>query len=201
MDRYKSLRTKRGPAGDPRAKGPPKPGSAPGTGPRPSAPGRTLSKARDTRKSRVDDRLKKRTSTRYAEISAPTDAVGVPAVPALPAGLSAAPTFSGAGQMADGEAEADLVVSPRTAESRAVEMKMLDAKTFDPDACEWAVWWMEEARLMMGVVLKLKLANSTEYELKQLQSSLSATKEDVAADLQKNVFKKYALSAVYLSTN
>jgi hypothetical protein len=39
--------------------------------------------------------------------------------------------------------------------------------------------------------LKAKLANSTEAELKSLQSSLRQSKEDTTADLQKNVFKKY----------
>jgi exocyst complex component 8 len=39
-------------------------------------------------------------------------------------------------------------------------------------------------------VLKSKLANSTEAELKSLQSSLRNTKDETAADLQRNVFKK-----------
>lgn len=47
-------------------------------------------------------------------------------------------------------------------------------------------------------VLKLKLANSTESELKQLQSSLRDTKDGVAADLQKNVFKKCVYSQANL---
>jgi hypothetical protein len=38
--------------------------------------------------------------------------------------------------------------------------------------------------------LKLKLANSTEAELRSLQSSLQNSKDGVAADLQRNVFKK-----------
>jgi hypothetical protein len=38
--------------------------------------------------------------------------------------------------------------------------------------------------------LKLKLANSTEAELRLLQSSLRNSKDEVAADLQRNVFKK-----------
>lgn len=133
MDRYKSLRTRRAPAGgEQSAKAPPR---APG--PRPSAPGRTLSKARDTRKSRVDDRIKKRMSTRHADISSPTDAMGIPSMPALPAGLARMPTLN-AGQMEDGEAEADLIVSPRTAAAKEIEMKMLDSKQFDPDACAYA---------------------------------------------------------------
>ena len=50
--------------------------------------------------------------------------------------------------------------------------------------------------------LKLKLANSTEAELRSLQSSLQNSKEEVAADLQRNVLKKlvyYDLSAAYIS--
>ena len=41
--------------------------------------------------------------------------------------------------------------------------------------------------------IKLKLANSTESELRTLQSSLQSQKDDVAVDLQRNVFKKYGL--------
>lgn len=41
-----------------------------------------------------------------------------------------------------------------------------------------------------GLDLKLKMANSTEAELRSLQSSLQASKDDVSRDLQRNVFKK-----------
>jgi hypothetical protein len=44
--------------------------------------------------------------------------------------------------------------------------------------------------LCILIDLKAKLANSTEAELKSLQSSLRQSKEDTNADLQKNVFKK-----------
>ncbi len=40
------------------------------------------------------------------------------------------------------------------------------------------------------VVLKSKMANSTEAELRTLQSSLHDLKNNVATDLQRNVFKK-----------
>lgn len=43
-----------------------------------------------------------------------------------------------------------------------------------------------------NIDLKVKLANSTESEIKTLQSSLRASKDDVASDLQRNVFKKYS---------
>lgn len=42
------------------------------------------------------------------------------------------------------------------------------------------------------VDLKSKMAQSTEAELRQLQSSLRGLKDGVATDLQRNVFKKYA---------
>lgn len=106
---------------------------------------------------------------RYADISAPTDATNVPAVPSLPIGVTA--TRSQRDDFDGAERER---AQPR-GDSKAAEMKLLDSEDFDPDA-----------------YLKLKLANSTEAELKSLQSSLRSAKDDVAADLQKNVFKNYA---------
>ena len=44
---------------------------------------------------------------------------------------------------------------------------------------------------MLFSVLKLKMANSTEAELRQLRSSLNQSKDDVALDLKRNVFDKY----------
>lgn len=44
-----------------------------------------------------------------------------------------------------------------------------------------------------NAVLKLKLANSTEAELKSLESSLRNAIDDTASDLQRSVFKKYYL--------
>ncbi|KAJ7269384.1 hypothetical protein B0H12DRAFT_36009 [Mycena haematopus] len=121
---------------------------------------------RDPRKSRVDDKIKKRMSMRYADISGPTD-LNVPPIPAMP-GLPRAT----AGR------EQDEVVMDRNAgrEDRGVDdKKLLDKDDFDPDA-----------------FLKTKLANSTESELKSLQSSLRNAKDDTASDLQRNVFKNYA---------
>lgn len=51
------------------------------------------------------------------------------------------------------------------------------------------VWIVTKSRAF--AVLKIKLANSTEAELKSLQSSLRNAKGDIATDLQQNVFKKY----------
>ncbi|KAJ7361385.1 nuclear mRNA splicing protein [Mycena albidolilacea] len=133
-----------------------KPNGAPAPAPRP----------RDARKSRVDDKIKKRMSMRYADISSPAD-LGVPAMPPMP-GLPR-PT---AGR------EQDEVVMDRNAgrEDRGIDdKKLLDKDDFDPDS-----------------FLKTKLANSTESELKSLQSSLRNAKDDTASDLQRNVFKNYA---------
>ncbi|KAF8641237.1 hypothetical protein AX17_000871 [Amanita inopinata Kibby_2008] len=126
---------------------------------------------RDTRgKSRVDDKIKKRMSARYADISSPTelspDAIRVPTIPyALLAGRGRSPGASF-------ETESEDAAKGRTARD---DKRLLDAEDFDPDA-----------------FLKLKLANSTEAELKSLQSSLHAVKEDTASDLQRTVFKNYA---------
>ncbi|KAI0279416.1 hypothetical protein BGY98DRAFT_1089185 [Russula aff. rugulosa BPL654] len=138
-------------------------------GPKPAA---KLSKPeKNVRKSRVDDRIKKRMSTRYATISSPTPADGTPpSVPTIPLGLR--------GPDLDIIRERDEVArqqAPSKEDLRAMENKLLDVEDFDPDA-----------------YLKLKLANSTEAELRSLQSSLQNSKDEVAADLQRNVFKNYA---------
>ncbi|KAJ7754970.1 nuclear mRNA splicing protein [Mycena maculata] len=121
---------------------------------------------RDARKSRVDDKIKKRMSMRYADISAPTD-LNVPPIPVMPGMPSRT-----AGR------EQDEVVMDRTTgrgDRGADDKKLLDKDDFDPDA-----------------FLKIKLANSTESELKTLQSSLRNSKDDTASELQRNVFKNYA---------
>ncbi|KAJ8701873.1 exocyst complex component exo84 [Pleurotus ostreatus] len=127
---------------------------------------------RDTRKSKVDDRIKKRMSMRYADISGPTE-LSIPDVPSLPVGIAAS-----ANRRRPGEQE-ELVAdrSVGADESRRADdlEHMLDDDNFDPDA-----------------YLKAKLANSTEAELKSLQSSLRGAKDGVAFDLQRNVFKNYA---------
>ncbi|KAJ3717299.1 hypothetical protein DFJ43DRAFT_1134471 [Lentinula guzmanii] len=129
---------------------------------------------RDTSgRSRVDDKIKKRMSTRYADISSPTE-LNVPRVPTLPIDTAG-------GRRTDREQDEsvrdqeDLVSSQKAADAAAEEKKLLDDKTFDPDA-----------------YLKKKLANSTEAELKSLQSSLRSSKDDTASELQRSVFKNYA---------
>ncbi|VDB87561.1 unnamed protein product [Peniophora sp. CBMAI 1063] len=133
----------------------------------------------DARKSRVDDRIKKRLSTRYADISGPTSLSGAPAVPSLPAALRPGGSglglgFSGSARDND-ESAAPVVARPTKEELREAENKLLDSDEFDADA-----------------FMKAKLANSTEAELKSLQSSLQGSKDDVAVDLQRTVFKNYA---------
>ncbi|KIL71372.1 hypothetical protein M378DRAFT_188868 [Amanita muscaria Koide BX008] len=119
--------------------------------------------------SRVDDKIKKRLSMRYADISSPTHLV--PPVPtiSLPHHGSTRPHSPAASYEAE---TGDNARSRRTAKE---DKRILDADDFDPNA-----------------FLKLKLANSTEAELKSLQSSLHTAKEDTARDLQRSVFKNYA---------
>jgi hypothetical protein len=66
----------------------------------------------------------------------------------------------------------------------------LDKDDFDADACEWFGIHYRDVGLKGNADLKVKLANSTESEIKSLQSSLRASKDDVASDLRRNVFKK-----------
>ncbi|KAF8906133.1 hypothetical protein CPB85DRAFT_895024 [Mucidula mucida] len=119
----------------------------------------------DTRKSRVDDRIKKRMSMRYADISGPVDVPPMPPMPTMPMGSLQ---------------EEEAVYDERSrrddpAVTTEDDKKLLDKDDFDPDA-----------------YLKMKMANSTEAEVKSLQSSLRGAKEDTATDLQKNVFNNYA---------
>ncbi|KAF8899240.1 hypothetical protein BD779DRAFT_1690750 [Infundibulicybe gibba] len=121
-------------------------------------------------KSRVDDKMKKRMSMRYADISSPTELNGVPPMP----------TAMIPGRNYLGRVLEDEVVGDRTnieEEARVVndDKKLLDDEAFDPEA-----------------FLKLKTANSTEAEIKSLQSSLHGAKADTATELQRNVFKNYA---------
>ncbi|KAJ3510518.1 hypothetical protein NLJ89_g4622 [Agrocybe chaxingu] len=136
----------------------------PGAGPTP----------RDRGKNRVDDKIKKRMSTRYADISSPTQLTGVPAMPSfmglIPAGQGAeTPGRDGEEDVRDRTGTRDdvRVVSD--------DKKLLSAEDFDPAS-----------------FLKLKLANSTEAELKSLQSSLRGAIKDTSSELQRSVFKNYA---------
>ncbi|KAG6899822.1 hypothetical protein C0993_006523 [Termitomyces sp. T159_Od127] len=117
-------------------------------------------------KSRVDDRIKKRMSMRYAElVASPTD---IPPIPGLPSG-------SGAEEMMSLGAGMDMINGRGPGGKPLNDKKILEDERFDPDS-----------------FLKLKLASSTELELKSLQSSLRDVKEETNSELQKNVFKNYA---------
>lgn len=127
---------------------------------------------RDRNKTRIDDKIKKRMSMRYADISSPTELTGLPAMPSL-AGMTSPPVR---GMMGEGEEDVrDRTGSKDEAKVAVNDKKLLSAEDFDPDA-----------------FLKLKLANSTEAELKLLQSSLHKAKDDTASELQRSVFKNYA---------
>ncbi|KAI6031302.1 Cullin repeat-like-containing domain protein [Pisolithus microcarpus] len=119
----------------------------------------------NARKSTVDDKIKKRMSLKYAEISSPTD-VSVPTVPSIPIGLRPG--------LARDQDEIVRDVAEVKEDPRLADQRLLDTQNFDPDAC------------------KQNWPNSTEAELKSLQSSLRSAKDDTAIELQKNVFKNYA---------
>lgn len=126
------------------------------------APSKLSKPAARPKATRVDDKIKKRMSMRYAEISSPLD--GIPAMPSLMG------TYSDARQ----EGAYGDEIKPDDAKVAAEDKKTLSADDFDPDA-----------------FLKTKLANSTEAELRSLQSALHNAKNDTAAELQRSVFKKY----------
>ena len=120
-----SLRTRRPSAGQKPARQPTK-----------LAKGPAKSRSGSTRKSRVDDKIKKRMSMRYADISAPTG-VSVPPVPSLPIG-----TFGlgagGAGIGAGGRDEEGVRDEREAREDpRETDLKALENEVFDPDTCTY----------------------------------------------------------------
>jgi exocyst complex component 8 len=87
------------------------------------------------RTTRVDDKIKKRMSMRYADISSPTNAL-IPAVPIIPLALrpgvpgrrdADTSAYQGTDEREEGR---------REEEAREAELRMLDQERFDPDACE-----------------------------------------------------------------
>ena len=111
-----------------------KPSEARPRGQRPGAAKPARPDARIGRKAtRVDDKIKKRMSMRYADISSPT-ATSVPALPTVPIAFRT----SAGGQ----QRPADLYNVPEEKEEpredqREADLRMLDQEDFDPDACEW----------------------------------------------------------------
>jgi hypothetical protein len=90
--------------------------------------------ARDVRKSRVDDKIKKRMSMRYADISAP-NVLDIPSVPSLPSALRIG-----------GDSEQDEVLRDRNSivqDPRANDKSILEREDFDADACEWSSCYTE----------------------------------------------------------
>ena len=93
-------------------------------------PGRNVP-ARDNlaRKStRVDDKIKKRMSMRYADISSPTGG-DIPAVPTIPLALRP-------GGVQGQGISMTLTEEPKE-DPREAELRLLDQDDFDPDACEF----------------------------------------------------------------
>jgi hypothetical protein len=98
-------------------------------GPRPAA---KLNKPnKNARKSKVDDKIKRRMSARYATISAPTPTTDTtPSVPTVPLDLR------GADLAPVREKDEFSQIQPPTKEDlRAAENRLLDVEDFDPDAC------------------------------------------------------------------
>jgi exocyst complex component 8 len=86
---------------------------------------------RNAPKSRVDDKIRRRMSTRYATISAPTPAdASAPSVPTIPLGLRE----PGLGIVREQD-EFVQKQAPSKEDLRAAENKLLDTDEFDPDAC------------------------------------------------------------------
>jgi len=81
----------------------------------------------NARKSTVDDKIKKRMSLRYAEISSPAEA-SVPAVPTVP--LEPRP---GAARDLD---EIVRNTSEGKEDPRVADQRLLDTEDFDPDTCK-----------------------------------------------------------------
>lgn len=84
----------------------------------------------DRRATRVGEKMKKRMSMRYADISGPTDAL-VPDVPSLPIGVRGGPYRQ------QGQEQQQFTEEPEE-DPKAAELKLLDKDDFDPDACAYA---------------------------------------------------------------
>ena len=98
--------------------------SKPGLGPTP----------RDRGKNRIDDKIKKRISTRYADISSPTQLSGVPAMPSLMGLIPAGQRLD----ISEREGEEDLRDRSGTRDDVKAandDKKLLNAEDFDPAAC------------------------------------------------------------------
>ena len=84
----------------------------------------------DARKSRVDDKIKRRMSMRYADISVPQPTENVPALPSVPAGFK--PSHS----RSESQGSLRIKREKQQEDARVAENKLLDKQDFDPDVCE-----------------------------------------------------------------
>lgn len=82
---------------------------------------------------KVDDRIKKRMSMRYADISNPTEPSGIPDMPSIPGGIGI--TGQAGRFRARDEAVRDRSLSKDDIRVVQDDKKLLDSKEFDPDAC------------------------------------------------------------------
>lgn len=124
---------------------------------------------------------------RYADISGPVDVPPMPPMPTMPMG-----SLQEEEAVYDERARRD-----DPAVTTEDDKKLLDKDDFDPDAC--TCQHRIRNTLIKTEDLKMKMANSTEAEVKSLQSSLRGAKEDTATDLQKNVFNKCVHFSLSLS--
>ena len=161
--------------------------SLPSQGPKKRAQAK-LAKPGAGPRSKIDDKIKKRMSTRYADISSPTQ-VTVPPMP----NLAMVPAGQNSADYAVLEADEDKSIAKEEAKVVVDDRKLLSAEDFDPNACKCNIQYFFYLYIWINAVLKLKLANSTEAELKSLRSSLRSAIDDTASDLQRSVFKKYCL--------
>lgn len=171
--------------------------SRPSQGPRKEKPAKILkpgSTPRDRSKNKIDDKIKKRMSTRYAEISSPTQLTGLPPMPNMMGMVPAGQNFKDDVALERDEDVRDRTGSKDDVKAITDDRKLLSSENFDPAACEWEIHISFYLFVPINLVLKLKLANSTEAELKSLQSSLRNAIDDTASDLQRSVFKKYVFN-------
>ena len=85
----------------------------------------------DARKSRVDDKIKRRMSMRYADISVPQPTENIPALPSIPAGFRPTHTRS------ESQGSMRIKRERQKEDARVAENKLLDKQDFDPDICEY----------------------------------------------------------------
>ena len=115
--------------------------SRPSQGPRKKAPGKLAKPGagptpRDRSKNKIDDKIKKRMSTRYADISSPTQLTGVPPMPNM---VGMVPAGQNSADYAILEADEDVRDRSLTRDDAKVvgdDRKLLSAEDFDPHACE-----------------------------------------------------------------